>query len=403
MSRIAKPQPNPPKGVRFQQDTLFRLGHYGDNWCLAWAADDSQITAMDDGNWIEEGEKRKYHNRLYHILGEANSFTREDVPNYPDFRVGDGGWFGYGIVSVEGILYAAVSKTPGHKWSGPFPGVKLLRSADNGQSWQRVDRAGGLRPLTPFDPARHSTDLSEMFFWQEAGLPHKAQVAYPFSYFDFVQCGRDNRAAQDEYLYIYAPEGAQAHRLLLARVPKDKLGIRDAWQFFSGYAQNQPQWSPAIEERRAVHLFPEQSQDGHYFGWYSWLPSVVWNEGLQLYIMVNGGTYAGHGMSDADEDYYHSWMHTKTGSLGFWYATQPYGPWQQFFYTDYWVADSPANLTYQPKLSPKWISESGREMVLIWSDAMRNEAGKSHTINYHWNQMSISIELDNAYPTGAPG
>jgi hypothetical protein len=113
------------------------------------------------------------------------------------------------------------------------------------------------------------------------------------------------------------------------------LGIREAWRFFIGYDQNQPQWSPNIEDRQAVHLFPEHSQDGHYFGWYSWLPSMVWNEDLKLYIMVNGGTYAGYGMTDSDEDYYDSWMHTRTGSLGFWYARQPYGPWHQFFYTDY--------------------------------------------------------------------
>jgi len=387
----ANSQPTIPTGVTFHQETLSRLGIRGDNWCLTWAADDSQITAMDDGKWLEDNDERKFHNHLYRILGGAHDFTRADIPNYPDFRVGDGGWFGYGIVSVDGILYTAVSKTPALKWSGPFPGVKLLRSADNGESWQRVDRANDLRDLARYEPDRHAIDQAEMFFWQESGLPHKQQLAYPFAFFDFVQCGQDNRAAKDDYLYIYGPEGAQAQRLLLARVHKNALGHRDAWQFFSGYNQEQPQWSPQIADRQAVYLFPEQSRDGHYFGWYSWLPSVVWNEGLQLYIMVNGGTYAGHGMTDADEDYYNNWMHTETGSLGFWYAHHPYGPWHQFFYTDYWVADSPANRTYQPKLSPKWISESGREMILIWSDAMRNEAGKSHTTNYKWNQMAITI------------
>jgi len=381
-----------PTGVTFQQDTLSRLGNRGDNWCITWAADDTQITSMDDGKWIEDGDERQFHNHLYRILGGANDFSRADIPNYPDFRRGDGGWFGYGIVSVDGVLYATASKTPRLAWSGPFPGVKLLRSEDNGESWHRVNREGELRYLERHDPARHSVDPAEMFFWQEYGLTHKTQIAYPFSYFDFAQCGRDNRAAKDDYLYIYSPEGAQAHRLLLARVLKKDLGTREAWQFFTGYDQDQPQWSPNIQDRQAVYLYPEHSQEGHYFGWYSWLPSVVWNEGLKLYIMVNGGTYAGYGMTDSDEDYYDAWMHTKTGSLGFWYAHQPYGPWHQFFYTDYWFAESTENRTYQPKLSPKWISASGREMTLIWSDAMKNEAGKSHSTNYKWNQMAITIE-----------
>ena len=125
----------------------------------------------------------------------------------------------------------------------------------------------------------------------------------------------------------------------------------------------------------------------------SWLPSVVWNKGLGLYIMVNGGTYAGHGMTSSDEDYYNSWMHTRTGSLGFWYSENPYGPWHEFYYTDYWTVDDPGNLTYQPKLSPKWISEDGKEMVLIWSDAMKDKDGRSHTVNYRWNHMRITIQI----------
>ena len=113
-----------------------------------------------------------------------------------------------------------------------------------------------------------------------------------------------------------------------------------------------------------------------------------------MYIMVNGGTYAGYGLTDSAEDYYHRWMHTKSGSLGFWYAEKPCGPWKRFYYADYWTADDERNRTYQPKLSPKWISGDGRKMVLIWSDAMKNEEGRSHSVNYMWNQMEITIRLD---------
>ena len=110
--------------------------------------------------------------------------------------------------------------------------------------------------------------------------------------------------------------------------------------------------------------------------------------------MVNGGTYGGHGMSNSDEDYYHSWMHTESGSLGLWYSENAYGPWTQFHYLEYWTVDDASNRTYQPKLSPKWISEDGKKMTLIWSDAMKNEQGKFHSINYVWNQMEIEIETN---------
>lgn len=381
-----------PTGITFQLDTLFRSPGHGDNWCMTWAADNSVITSMCDGDWLQT-KAGGYHNHLYRILGGPVGFSREDLPGYPDFSGDEGSWFGYGIVSVEGVLYSAVSRTPAAGWSGPFRGVKLLRSDDNGRTWYRVDRNGGLRELAPHDPARNHVSTAEMFFLEESGIPHRRKVAYPFSYFDFVQCGRDNSAAKDDFLYIYSPEGAHAHLLMLARVPKDRLGIRSAWEYFTGYEHGEARWSSDIQARRPVYEFPEKSQKGHYFGWYSWLPSVVWNPGLNLYIMVNGGTYAGHGMTDTDEDYYDRWMHTETGSLGFWYAEHPYGPWHEFFYTDYWFVDSPENRTYQPKLSPKWISESGQEMVLIWSDAMKNELGQSHTTNYTWNQMSVTLKL----------
>ena len=379
-----------PVDVTFHIDTVFRSDNRGDNWCLTWTADDSLVTSMCDGNWL--GDKTSYHNHLYRIIGGPDGFTRQDIPAYPQFVWGTGSWFGYGIVSVDGVLYATISKTPRNQWSGPFRGLKLLKSSDNGQSWHRVNRDGQEKRIGPMDEARNDVGAEEMFFWEESGLAHHEQEAYPFSYAAFAQHGRDNAAAKDGYVYVYSPEGAYSYKLLLARVPKDKLGVRSAWEYFAGFNGKQPIWTSDLRLRGAVHTFPRQSDKGHTFGWYSWLPSVVWNEGLGLYIMVNGGTYGGRGMTDSDEDYYASWMHTETGSLGFWYAKNPYGPWRQFYYTDYWTVDDPKNRTYQPKLSPKWISADGREMVLIWSDAMRNEQGRSHTVNYRWNQMKITIQ-----------
>lgn len=379
-----------PTGVTFHKDTLYRSDARGDNWCITWVADDSQITSMCDGNWLNG--KDSYHNRLYRIIGGPAGFTRGDIAGYPQYIWGTGSWFGYGIVSVDGVLYSVVSKTPANQWSGPFRGIKLFKSANNGRTWYRVNRHGEERRIAPRDEARNLASPDEMFFLQEFGLAHAAQEAYPFSFVDFAKNGRDNSAAKDNYLYIYSPEGAHAHKLLLARVPKDKLGLRRAWEYFEEYSDGKPVWTHDIRKRGYAHIFPEKSRDGKYFGWYSWLPCVVWNEGLGLYIMVNGGTYAGRKMTSSDKDYYDSWMHTETGSLGFWYSEKPYGPWREFYYTDYWTVDDPKNRTYQPKLSPKWINEDGRQMVLIWSDAMKNKEGRSHTVNYKWNHMKVTIQ-----------
>lgn len=395
LSKQTEFKKNEPTGVTFQKETIKRLGSGGDNWCITWTEDNSQITSMCDGNWLNlDNPIGGFHNHLFRIIGGADNFKREDIPNYPDFSGEQGSWFGYGIVSIDSKIYSALSKTPWGSWSGPFTGLKLLKSPNNGDSWYRIDKSGHELLLGVKDSMRNVVNKSEMFFLEEYGLPHKEQKAYPFSFIDFVQNGKSNSAAKDDYIYIYSPEGAHSHKLTMARVHKDKLEIRSEWQYFTNYdSKLNPKWTKDLSKRGYVYEYPQKSTKGHYFGWYSWLPSVVWNKGLGLYIMVNGGTYAGYGMTDSDKDYYDKWMHTKTGSLGFWYSKSPYGPWKQFYYSDYWIADDERNLTYQPKLSPKWISDDGKQMVLIWSDAMKNDGGTSHTVNYIWNQMNITIDV----------
>ena len=382
-----------PVGASFDLSTLKRVGGKGDNWDQTWAADDSVITAMSDGDWFD-GSYR-YHSRLYRLWGNSNSFSRKDITGYPQFHTDDEGWYGYGVLSVDGTLYSMVSKTQFAAWSpGPFRGVKMLRSYDNGASWHRVDRNNNDRFVGRWDNAVQSYDSSEMFFYQEAGRTAHGKEGYPFSFVTFVQNGRDHRASRDGYVYVYSPEGSRSNQLLLARVPSSQLGQRSAWQYFAGWNGNNPTWTNDINRRQANLNLPEKNSRGEHFGFYSWLPSVVWNEGLGLYVMANGGTYGGYGMSASRDDYYSKWMHTKSGSLGLWYSENPYGPWKQFYYTDYWTPDNRGNLTYQPKLSPKWISRDGKTMTIIWSDAMRNPDGYSHSINYKWNQMQVKIRTN---------
>jgi len=267
-------------GVTLHTDTLRRVGARGDNCCLTWAADGSQITTMDDGNWLEAEDK--YHFRIYRLKGGPDDFTREDFPGFPDFVMGEGSWFGYGICSVDGQLYCFVSRCPKNHWSVPYRGMKLLTSRDNGATWYRVNRRGEERLIAPRDEARNIVDAEEMFFLEEYPVEGAGGVAYPFSYCAIVQNGQDNSAARDDYIYIYSPNGAEVHRLLLARVRKDSIGVRDSWEYFQAWKDGEPVWTGDILERGAVHVFPEVNAEGGRFGWYSWLPSVVWNPGLGL-------------------------------------------------------------------------------------------------------------------------
>ena len=381
-----------PVGVEFKNETLRRVDNagFGDNWTVTWTADGNQMTSMSDGawdpNWAVEG--KTFHNMTYRIQGEPESFTRSRVRGYPEFLYGDEdepGWFGYGIVAIDDTIYSMVTKTPSVTFNGPFRGVKMLKSTDNGLSWYQVNKLGETKLIAPTDKeARNSIAAEDMFFWEEYGSDVNGFMYYPFAYVAFVQNGQAGRASPDDYIYIYSPEGAQANRLLLARAKKEEFEVRDNWEYFKQWNGDVPVWTRDINERGSVITFPTESSDGDPFGWYSWLPSVVWNEGLGVYIMVNGGTYT----------FNYNWNALDlSGSLGFWYSKNPYGPWTQIAYTDHFTIDDPGNRSYQPKLSPKWISPDGEEMVLIWSDAMADEEGHSHTVNYRWNQMQIQLEI----------
>ncbi len=381
-------------GVHFYKETLRRVGSPGDNWCVTWTVDDSQMISMDDGSWVDPAGS--YHNRLYKVIGSTDFNHNRDVSEvtaYPFFRDHgvERGWYGYGIVSIGHTIYTAVSLTPNTKFN-PFLGVKILKSPDNGESWYRVNKQGKARKLSSGGQVHYETSSDEMFFKEEFGKQGHGRVSYPFVWLSFVQNGQAGSASKDGYIYIYSPEGSNTSKLLLARVKKEDFEVRSNWEYFKSWNNSTPVWTSDINQRGAVHQYPDKSKNHYYFGWYSWLPSVVWNEGLGVYIMVNGGTYAGMKMSQSRSDYYNSWVHVKTGSLGFWYSKNPYGPWEKFYYVDHFTVDDKNNRTYQPKLSPKWISEDGKKMTLIWSDAGQNDKGEYYSENYTWNQMQIEIK-----------
>ena len=368
-----------PKGVIFN-DKIVRDCKSGDNWCMTWAADDNKYVFLDDGfGWNEE---KHYNNRIYRIVDTPNGdipFSAEDLPGYPDYfveRTGandyliTGSWYGYGIVSVDGVLYAFITLASGVRFNLPFVGCKLIYSEDFGVSWKRFD---GLN----FTEDPRTRDAATLFFAYE-------DKEWPFTCIDIVQCGKDNQLAKDSYIYLYSPNGVKMHELNLARVKKDRILDKAAYEYFVKYARNgSAEWTPRIKKRGCVHKFPEG------WGLYSWLPSVVYNKGLDLYIMATGGTQR-PGTGDPNNPF----MHFDTGSLGFYWSETPWGPWTEFYYTEKWYADSDSNRLYQPTLSPKWISDDGTEMVLIFSDAQADDEGHSHTTNYRWNHRKITLILE---------
>jgi hypothetical protein len=373
-----------PVDVKFNYDTIARKGNYGDNWCQTWAADDNIYTMLDDGNgwwgftYKAEGYPDWQGSMCIQINGDEN-FTVENVKKMEGWpkNPANSPFYAYGTISVEGVIYVWLWKSDTDTWYRRPVANRLLYTPDLGKTFYRWN--GEKETEETFG----ETDSTSFFFYNEDPTWKIDRDAYAFNWIAFCQNGKDNSLAKDDYVYMYSPEQKNIRELSVIRVHKNHIRDKSKYEYFKGWNGEKPEWTRILKERGVNLLYPE-CNDGEWM-WASWFPSVVYNSGLDLYIMVS------YGVTDPGKSYWDGWCSQcqYPASLGFWYAENPWGPWTQFHYVDKFYADREENRTYGFKLSPKWISEDGKNMVLIWSDA-----SDKHTTNYKWNQMKIEITTE---------
>src|SRR5690606_32770431 len=112
---------------------------------------------------------------------------------------------------------------------------------------------------------------------------------------------------------------------------------------------------------RPIHTFPS--------GWVnssvhpmSWLPCVVYNAALGLYMMTSWGNGA-----DANGMWF-----KKPSYFGIWIGRTPWGPWSQIHEETAWLpGGDPQALAYAPQIAPKWIAKDGKSFWLVWTDLQK--------------------------------
>ena len=345
-------------GLKRLQETTRRTGGTGDNWHTTWADDDRQYVALCDGKgWPEmEGYTgQDYNARVYAVEGDPPDPRFIHLPGYPDLLTEEAPnvqrYYGFGIIALDGCIYEYLS-TPNHPFGEPDPrwvGVKLIYSPDNGRTWRNQD---GSSPVTWEEWGKR--DRGNMLFFEEPGDA--------FSLITVLQMGRGYEHNHDGYVYLYAPNGnleGGMNQLVLARVPKDAILDRSAYEFFvSRGSDGEATWSPDIVERGVAHTFPS--------GWvntkvhpYAWHPSVVYYAPLETYLMANWG------MGCADDGMWFG----KPSYLGFWTAPAPWGPWEQVHEETAWLpTGDPEGRAYQPQIAPRWIAPDGSSFWLVFTE-----------------------------------
>lgn len=298
------PQSKAIRGIRFAPEaSVMRAAIDSDNFPITWADDDAQYTSYGDGWGFEPRIEEKLSMGISRISGGPQNFQAVNLRSPTIDRPGDGrrGPKASGMLMVDGVLYM---------WVRNVDNSQVVWSEDHGRTWK-----WGFKFDTSF------------------GSPA------------FLNSGRNYAGARDGYVYTYSQDGPSAYEsydsLVLARVPKEKIRERAAYEFFVRRdAAGKPEWTRDIARRGPVFTFPGMCQR----------VDAVYNPGLKRYLLALG--------------------YSHNGGWGIYDAPEPWGPWTTAFHTAQWGLGG----THGYRLPAKWISPDGRTMQLVFSGIRPNDA-----------------------------
>ncbi|MDO8945293.1 MAG: hypothetical protein Q7U75_19080, partial [Desulfobacterales bacterium] len=214
------PSPIISRVVWAPANTIVRKARGSDNWPLTWADDDQLYTAYGDGKGFEPFIDRKLSLGLARISGGPEDFAALNLRAPSVETLGDGakGKKASGLLMVDGTLYLLARNAVNSQ---------LAWSSDHGHAWT----------------------WSEWKWTESFGCP------------TFLNIGRNYAGARDAFVYVYSHDSDSAYepadRMVLARVPQDRIRQRNAYEFFSGLtADGAPVWDADISRRAAVFTYP---------------------------------------------------------------------------------------------------------------------------------------------------
>ena len=336
------PQSTVITGWEIDWDSRIKVAVGSDNFPVTWADDDKQYTNWGDGCGFVENCVRFGSNYfswgVASITGSVDNLVGQNLDWSNQHPPGKS----YGIVSIDGVLY---------QWYGAgscdafFNYTRLAMSTDHGRTWSTA-----------------SWDLKRSDNIFNPGI---------------LNFGKDYAGARDTYVYHYFIAGGGRctitipGNVVLARVPKDKILVRNDYEFFSGTA-SVPAWS--AQPTDATPVFHDPAGVG-------WNVSVSYNPAVDRYLlMTDHGPASGFG----------------TGRAGLFDAPEPWGPWTTVDYWDDWGGYNGAFFYYN--FSNKWTAEyGGIEDFVIISTGCCNTANE-WAMNIHKGRFILGTEIDTTAP-----
>ena len=288
------------------KDTIIRKAPGSDNWPMTWADDGHLYTAYGDGWGFEPLVPNKLGMGLARVEGGPADFQGYNLRSDTLENRGQGaaGKKASGILMVDDVLYLLV-RNAGNS--------QLARSNDHGKTWT----------------------WSDWKFTTSFGCP------------TFLNFGKNYAGARDEYVYVYSHDHDSAYeradRMVMARVRKDRITDRQAYEFFVRLdGSGQPVWTKNIDERGPVFSHPGEC----------YRTGITYNAGLKRYLWCQ-----------TDPDSTHQQGMRFEGGFGIYDAPEPWGPWTTVFSTQHWDV-GPGEMSSFPT---KWMSEDGKTLYLVFS------------------------------------
>ncbi|MGI9543902.1 MAG: hypothetical protein ACR2MX_11620, partial [Cyclobacteriaceae bacterium] len=289
-----------------------RAAFHSDNHPVTWAHDGNQYTAWGDGLGFRPSSAKKSIGVSRVMGSSAASATFTDVWYGDNAHInGSLSLKSYGILAVGGKLAMFAVQ------DNSLPGnVHLLESSDLGSTWKKSA------------------------FWSSS-----ERIGTPSP----LQFGKNYAGARDDFVYVYGPDASgnwnNTYGILLGRVHRNQIGVKSAYQWFSGTASN-PQWVSGIQNAKAV--FTDANGVG--------VASVSYNAGLGRYLLTSWHASNPTAITGAGV----------TGRWGIFDAPEPWGPWTTVAYYDKnWGIGN--NETFFYNFSNKWLSADGKDFTLVFT------------------------------------
>jgi len=292
----------------------------GDTYPQTWAADGEIYASSGDPHWGESSDGLDTEV----FSGMAPDFKITKFRHMNDYKGwGGGGPKPSGMISVKGVLYLA------------FQNLKSLTTPP--QSLQ--SQPGADAQIVYYKPNSQLEWIPTLANIKEPMFP-----GYKFGGPAFVQHGKDNADARDEYVYaISTDQWDNGSNLRLGRVHQDFIPEAGKWEWVKAFdADGSPVWGGKLED--AISVLSIHRHLG--------LPEMVYLASVDRYLLLSWRLRKDFSAVDGTD-------------LFIFDAPNPWGPFTLVHSEELWQGK--AFTPYCPRVPLKWFDQDKLEGWMLFS------------------------------------